>query len=556
MATVPQNNPLSTATTSGSIAPQTVEGNPLDAVIWTSIGAAPNNVGRSSGGYLNGYLYLFNSEIANFATALNTTTELWAASNSALGGVFNTANAVTDNAIYLIGGYDGGTGLAVNYLQRFEPTFGGPTGIWSDLAPYPLSVYGACASFDKGNFIYVAGGHTDTQYSLNAYKYDLTNNIWVPIANLPYPMNFSGGAFINGKFHVFGGTDPIGYGMRHVAYDPDFDTWLDMAAVPVPVWFATTSTAYNNDFIFSVGGGGGYGSWPAINAVQVYNPVNNTWSQETPLPVTRGLNFASWTGPQRVTDVGGYASGFFYPDAYRGDGFPLASLNVDITASPDNGPIVIPANGGSFSFTANVVNNGPTFGSFVIWSRIQFPDGSYSVPQIGPLTITPLVGNVINRVRTQFIPDYFPTGLYKYFAYAGTAFPNPIIDYSYFIFNKAAVADGGPTVWEAECTGELFPGEAQNVVTVSAPAVFALKGATPNPFNPTTTISFALPLAAQVNLKVFDLQGRQVADLVNGYREAGQHQVTFDGSNLASGIYLYTLNAGSNVASGKMMLLK
>jgi hypothetical protein len=90
----------------------------------------------------------------------------------------------------------------------------------------------------------------------------------------------------------------------------------------------------------------------------------------------------------------------------------------------------------------------------------------------------------------------------------------------------------------------------------SAPASFSLKGAYPNPFNPTATINFTLPEMAKVSLNVYDVQGRQVAQLVNGLRQAGNHQVTFDGSNLASGVYLYTLTAGSHTATGKMMLMK
>jgi flagellar hook assembly protein FlgD len=88
------------------------------------------------------------------------------------------------------------------------------------------------------------------------------------------------------------------------------------------------------------------------------------------------------------------------------------------------------------------------------------------------------------------------------------------------------------------------------------PDAFSVKAAYPNPFNPATMLSFSLPEVAKVTLNVFDVQGRLVATLVNGLREAGQHQVTFDGSNLSSGVYLYTLQAGSYSATGKMVLMK
>jgi hypothetical protein len=57
-------------------------------------------------------------------------------------------------------------------------------------------------------------------------------------------------------------------------------------------------------------------------------------------------------------------------------------------------------------------------------------------------------------------------------------------------------------------------------------------------------------------LKVYDTTGRLVATLADGWQEAGTHEVTFDGSKLASGIYLFTLNAGQQHTTGKMVLLK
>ena len=78
----------------------------------------------------------------------------------------------------------------------------------------------------------------------------------------------------------------------------------------------------------------------------------------------------------------------------------------------------------------------------------------------------------------------------------------------------------------------------------------------PNPFNPSTTISFSLPKAEKVSLRVYNILGEQVADLINGNREAGYYNVTWNASNISSGIYIYRLEAGSNVISKKMTLLK
>jgi len=78
----------------------------------------------------------------------------------------------------------------------------------------------------------------------------------------------------------------------------------------------------------------------------------------------------------------------------------------------------------------------------------------------------------------------------------------------------------------------------------------------PNPFNPSTTIGYRLPAPGYVNFRVYDTAGREVATLVNGWRDAGTHEVTFDASGLASGVYLVRLEAGDFTQAQKLILLK
>lgn len=92
-----------------------------------------------------------------------------------------------------------------------------------------------------------------------------------------------------------------------------------------------------------------------------------------------------------------------------------------------------------------------------------------------------------------------------------------------------------------------------------APAVihaWALYANYPNPFNPTTTITYDMLDAAEVQLQVYDLLGRNVATLVSGYQSAGRHQVEFHAGELASGVYFYRIDAGDFSAIRKMVLMK
>lgn len=78
----------------------------------------------------------------------------------------------------------------------------------------------------------------------------------------------------------------------------------------------------------------------------------------------------------------------------------------------------------------------------------------------------------------------------------------------------------------------------------------------PNPFNPTTKISFSFPQKSQVKLKVFDVLGREIQILADGVYEAGKYEVEFNATNLPSGVYFYNLTTGSNSITKKMLLIK
>ena len=151
------------------------------------------------------------------------------------------------------------------------------------------------------------------------------------------------------------------------------------------------------------------------------------------------------------------------------------------------------------------------------------------------------------------MPGSAPAGTYQYRAYVGSH-PNTIYDSTSFAFTKSGVDDsGGYKEWRN--TGEAWD-EILDIPLLELPHEFALEGAYPNPFNPVTTIRFAMPRSARVNLTVYDISGRSVATLVHGWRDAGHHEVQFDASGLASGVYLYRLETGNFNAVGKALLLK
>ena len=115
------------------------------------------------------------------------------------------------------------------------------------------------------------------------------------------------------------------------------------------------------------------------------------------------------------------------------------------------------------------------------------------------------------------------------------------------------ITDANGTSWNKEI-----------ILEYAKPDVFSLEQNYPNPFNPVTIIKYSIPESPLlggvrggfVSLKIFNILGQETATLVNQNQEAGFYEVKFDGSQFASGVYIYRLEAGSYSAVKKMMLLK
>ena len=88
------------------------------------------------------------------------------------------------------------------------------------------------------------------------------------------------------------------------------------------------------------------------------------------------------------------------------------------------------------------------------------------------------------------------------------------------------------------------------------PKLFSLDRAYPNPFNPTTTLSFAIPIDSEVSLSIYNLQGREVSTLINGNMDAGYHSIVWNADSYSSGVYFVKMVAGEFVNTQKLMLVK
>ena len=250
---------------------------------------------------------------------------------------------------------------------------------------------------------------------------------------------------------------------------------------------------------------------------------------------------------------------------------------VSITLTPVNPPITIPAAGGPFEYTVSVTNNTASVQTTQVWSMITLPTGEDVGPTVGPVNLTLGPGETINGTQILTVPGRAPAGTYTYTFNVGT-FPtitDAIIDATdSFNFTKAVgptlgkVASGDASDWvvlNAETGKPVNQADWGDAVTVEKTAVvpdeFVLEQNHPNPFNPSTTITFGIPEASEVTLAIYNLRGQLIQTLYSGVIAAGQHSVVWNGNDsrgakVASGVYVYQLKSKDFVATKKLVFTK
>ena len=191
--------------------------------------------------------------------------------------------------------------------------------------------------------------------------------------------------------------------------------------------------------------------------------------------------------------------------------------------------------------------------TFDAWTLVTLPNGSNYGPIINA-NLTMISGGFINRDRSQAVPATAPEGEYTYHAYVGH-YPGDIWDEASFTFTKLAISDGGVVVPDWNNFGADF-GYFEDKAVAEVPIEIAVVSAYPNPFNPETGISFSLTEASFVSLKIYDITGREVANLVEEYKAQGSYEVTFNASDLSSGVYFAKFEAGNTNIVKKLVLLK
>jgi glucose/arabinose dehydrogenase len=166
-------------------------------------------------------------------------------------------------------------------------------------------------------------------------------------------------------------------------------------------------------------------------------------------------------------------------------------------------------------------------------------------------------GNAISALRGRYVYGDYSSGRIWALTLNGTqAATNALLLDSPYSISAFAQNRNHELFVVSYGTGRLYQlnGPTSDTGSANLPVDYFLSANYPNPFNPSTTIRFGVPVSSQVRLSVFDILGRELRVLVNDTRLPGSHEVSFDAAGLASGVYLYRLVAGSFVETRKMLV--
>jgi len=204
------------------------------------------------------------------------------------------------------------------------------------------------------------------------------------------------------------------------------------------------------------------------------------------------------------------------------------------------GPIVVPDSGAVLHFTCSLRNPSSQPLQFDIWADL-FGPGNHNLMALQEAAVHLAPGESLAHDFQWRVPASAPYGFYRCYVFAGDHQRFQVCTADTFDFQKVL---------------DLFDAKASSDQSPSiSPQPLSLRAA-PNPFNPSARINYELTEAGHIELAVFNAAGQQIATLVDGYREAGQHQVTWDASDLPTGVYLVALDAASSHAVQKVLLLK
>ena len=454
--------------------------------------------------------------------------------------IFNsTASGI--RRVWSVGGcpfvpYASGDGSLMNFgvdvVPAAPPVCNYYSSLWCAISAFPNlpagTFFQASAWLGDTLYVQVPSSAGASQTTVIRYTYGGTWTTGVPI-----PLAKVGGTLTacNGKlYYIGGGTTAITAGTTDVyEYTPSTGTWVTKA--PLPVALSAHGAENWGDSVIFVWGGPYTGAGTNL-AVHYYRVAANTWGTiASSLPSGQGRRtFSHGIIGNKLIMSCGYNTAFL-KSTYVGTIGADASIITWVSA-PD-----CPTTESGLSRPG-----GASYGLY--YYMICGEQGTSTGYHNRAYVFAPAT----NTWVTQIFPK--PTAMSNIFSACVAKCINDTVR----VFVPGGYNGAGVANFEVIGCGPTITGN--STIISSLPSAYSLSQNYPNPFNPVTKIAFSLPKNGDVKLVVYDILGKEVATLVNDYRTAGTHSVEFNASNLASGVYLYRIEAGDFRDVKKMMLVK
>ena len=425
---------------------------------------------------------------------------------------------------------------------------------------------GGICIYDSCENVIIADNYISGNYVYSGYGVSKGGGIYMRNSTVRVEGNIIAGNSVDPNYAYGGGITIEGWGNYEIVHNTISGN--EGMGVYISEWFLGNPevTFVNNIMVNTPNEGGiviGYGT-PNVtldfNDVWNNDPFNYSGISPGQFDISADPEFTG--GPYHnfylnenspCIDAGSFVNGLD-PDGTRADigscCFNQEGINVAVV--PDEWPINVPPGGGDFSYTLHLTNNSSSSVEFDIWVDALLPDSV----AFGPILLRE--GLVFNpyqseaRQLCQQVPPNAPAGTYIYRAHTGDYSSAIIYHETSMPFRKEGM-EGGAGGWDlSSTTPETAVFASMNIVN-STEIDFRIS---PNPFNPETIIRFGLRAASFVELLIYDIQGREVARLAEGWHPAGIYERIWNASEMASGVYFAHLQTDTKTFTQKLILLK
>lgn len=415
-------------------------------------------------------------------------------------------------------------------------------GVWSPLNSLPSPNAGVNAVYwEPLSKVFVCGGINDSnQLSALCYWFDPASNSYSPAASLPTGrwagklVKVRDALYLVGSINNFSAPDGLIY-----KYTPSADQWQLMDTMPIPFVQESAVCVINDSLIFAIGGStAGYSS--PKNFIRIFSPFTNTWSSNAgTFPVNITSSHAEVFTDESDTAiyvVGGYSAGNLNT-VYEGAVLltdSLISISWELVGqSPFGLGVYRPAGGKWKNYL--VFGPGMNAGTAIntMWGLTRDSEGEPVWSNFLPNAPDSIANISTFGISSGPDSNYF----YLFGGYSHGAAVSNAQKYSFIT----------PVPIGVQQTGTIVPAE------------FELYQNYPNPFNPVTRIRFDINASnnnSPAEFFVYDLLGRVVKHEKLGELNPGTFEYDFDGSGLASGVYIYSLKKGNLMKTKRMILLK